>query len=235
MKTHTRPIKGNVCNKKISVIIPTAGIGKKMKSFGTKALLDIGDKKSLIEYQIDIIKQILPNAEIIVVVGFEGNKVLNILPKNIRGIENENFETTTIVRSISLGLRASVYNNILILPGDIFCDKSLLEGSPWNKSFVILDQEEIMPKETVGVICNNSKVLNFAYTLPIKWTSISYFSGKESESLQELIHNKKYYNKCYFEILNDFLKQPNYLHGHKPKNIKLTKISTPKDLISIRK
>ena len=65
----------------LTVIIPIAGIGHRMKSYGPKCLLQINSKETIIQKSIDTVKQVYPYVEIIVVVGFEADKVIKLLHK----------------------------------------------------------------------------------------------------------------------------------------------------------
>ena len=83
---HIAPAKqqfsGNIRGE-ISIVIPAAGMGRRMKSYGPKALIPLpsdktnprtgesrGENITLIERQIHILIDCYPNAEIFIVVGF---------------------------------------------------------------------------------------------------------------------------------------------------------------------
>ena len=60
----------------LSVIIPAAGMGRRMKSYGPKALIEINKNgTTIIERQINLLWKVYPGAEIFVVIGFEGEKI----------------------------------------------------------------------------------------------------------------------------------------------------------------
>jgi len=228
------PIKGNVSQKKISVIITAAGYGKRMKSYGNKSLIEIGSRINVIAHQINCINSLFSHCEIIVVVGFEADKVANNLPRGIRIVENERYETTNICRSISLGIKASIYDNILIVPNDIMFNKELISNLPLDKSCLILDKNNEMPKESIGVICNNTRITHLAYSLETKWTTIGYLSGKESRRFQKLTHDRKNSNCDMFELVNIIIDRGGKFLARYPKNMKVTKIYNPKDIGRIR-
>ncbi len=46
----------------IAVVIPTAGPARKMRSIGPRALLQMGDGRTLLRRQIDVIRSVLPKA-----------------------------------------------------------------------------------------------------------------------------------------------------------------------------
>ena len=84
----------------ITVIIPVAGMGHRMKSYGPKCLLQANQKETILEKTISNIKREYPLSDIIVVAGFESNKVISSLPHYVRIVENSSFEETNIVESI---------------------------------------------------------------------------------------------------------------------------------------
>ena len=78
--------------KPISVVIPAAGMGYRMKSYGPTCLLSANKKQTLIQKTIDNIKKVLTYSDIIVVLGFESEKVIKNLPRDIRVVENNLYE-----------------------------------------------------------------------------------------------------------------------------------------------
>ena len=63
MKKHIKSIRQNIDETLVHVIIPSAGIGRRMKSYGCKSLLNIKDRK-LIDIQIENIRNVFPENEI---------------------------------------------------------------------------------------------------------------------------------------------------------------------------
>ena len=60
----------------VSVIIPAAGMGRRMKSYGPKPLIKIGNS-TIIKNQVSLLKSYIPNSNIILV--FSSNKIDNPL------------------------------------------------------------------------------------------------------------------------------------------------------------
>jgi choline kinase len=104
----------------LSIIIPAAGVGKRMRSYGPKSLIPLNHEETVISRQINLLKKLfLHHSEIIVVVGFESEKIIRNLPKWVKVIENENYATTNVARSIGMALRIASNNNVLIVYGDL--------------------------------------------------------------------------------------------------------------------
>ena len=80
MNRHTAKIKdsgvGLTPDKPLTVLIPVAGMGHRMKSYGPKCLLKANQKETILEKTVSNIKREYPYSDIIVVVGFESEKVV---------------------------------------------------------------------------------------------------------------------------------------------------------------
>ncbi len=110
----------------IDIVIPAAGLGKRMKSYGAKPLIKIRGNTSIIDNQIRILKKFLPNSNIIIVCGFDADNLMNKTDENIVKIENENYVGTNVVRSIGMGLRATK-RDVLIVYGDLIFNEKCIE------------------------------------------------------------------------------------------------------------
>ena len=102
-----------------SIIIPAAGMGYRMRSYGPKALISLNLDQNIIQRQIEIIKNNFTNYEIILVVGFEAEKLMRNTPEFLVKVENESYERNNVVRSIGMGLRATTTDKVLIIYGDL--------------------------------------------------------------------------------------------------------------------
>ena len=114
---HIAPIRGPLKQQKYTVIIPAAGMGNRMSTYGPKSLLTLDGHTTLIDRQIASVRRTFRKCEIILVVGFQAVKVMNNTPKDIIKIENENHEDTNVVRSIGMGLRAATTDKVLVIYG----------------------------------------------------------------------------------------------------------------------
>ena len=71
---HTTLIKDNT-NENITFVILSAGVGNRMRSYGPKCLFKTSDE-TILDKQLSIINSSFSNTEIIIVVGFEANKII---------------------------------------------------------------------------------------------------------------------------------------------------------------
>ena len=86
MKKHIKKIREEIEERLIHVIIPSAGIGKRMKSYGCKSLLNIKNDK-LIDIQLKTINSVIPNKEVILITGFDSDRLMANSPKDIIKIQ----------------------------------------------------------------------------------------------------------------------------------------------------
>lgn len=216
-------------SKDLSIIIPTAGIGHRMKVSGAHALLEFNNEP-LLRMQIKNIKKVYPHADIIVVVGYEAHKIMNGVPE-VRFVENENYESTNVLRSIGMGIRAAITERILIVYGDIYFDPTILNQSD-NESWVIGDTK--MKNTSIGMVINNQYAVNFAYDLETKWGKIVHLQGNELKIFKKIAcdpNNKKLLG---YEALNTIINKGGNLKCKllKPTE-KIHEIDSYKDLQGI--
>jgi choline kinase len=218
----------------LSIIIPVAGNGNRMRTYGPKSLLAVGPE-NLINRQIRILKQEYPKAEIIVVVGFQADKIIKTLPKNIKVVENESYEDTTIIRSIYIALRITTHKNVLIVNGDLIFNENSLHRINSNGSSVIVDSNNRIKSDEVGVNIIDNKISYFSYGLKIKWAQILFLNGRELELFQNIIQENNKKNIYTFEVLNKLIDQNGIIKPLEPPGMKIVEINSIKDIIEARK
>ena len=72
----------------ITVIIPAAGEGRRMKSYGPKPLIQL-TKGTILDRQIRLIDKVLGPVDFIIVAGFECDKLMDSCPERFIKVENE--------------------------------------------------------------------------------------------------------------------------------------------------
>ena len=186
MKNNTRfiaPIKSRN-GKSTTAVILSAGVGYRMKSYGPKCLLKAGSGKTILEHQIETINFCLPKSDIIVVLGFECDKVIKILDERSRVVENQLYEETNTAESLRLALNNGVRDSVLIMHGDLNFNKETLLQCDFRKSFVVVDSKRQFKEGEIGVTINNKEVMRFGYGLNTKWGQIVFLKGKELSLLK---------------------------------------------------
>ena len=214
----------------IGVIIPAAGMGRRMKSYGPKPLIRIGNS-TIIKNQIHLIRTYIPHPLIVLVCGFQAKALMNQTPASILKIENERYEETNVIRSIGMALRViESCSKVIIIYGDLVFNSATLRNLKFDKSSLIVTEQGMSDEEVGSVIDENNRVSNLMYVLPIKWSQISIFMGKELKLLKQLAWDEKNQTKFGFEIINEIIDQGGVFKCIKNKDIKIVDIDSSKDI-----
>lgn len=222
---------------KTSVILLSAGEANRMKSHGPRPLIRICNEKNLLNHQIEIINQALPNNEIILVAGYEADKVMNNCPPGIIRIQNENYDTTNVVRSMSLGLRAATTDRVLFIYGDLVFNLETLDNAKLEESCIFVEPDNTNLFSADGVGCTldkDSKVEYMLYDLEHKWVEIMFLTDKELSMFKNAIWNREKDKLFGFEPINSIIHKGASIKGHSPKNMKVIDIDSVKDLNNIK-
>lgn len=225
---HVYPTKTQ--KSKYSVIIPSAGLSNRMKSYGPQSLIELNNE-TLLQRQLNWIDKNFPLNEVILIGGFEADKLFDNTPNHIIKIENERYEETNIIRSIAIGLRASTTDNVIILNGDLYFKDITIT---WPKHSCLLSCDLLMPKEEVGCVITNGFVTNIMYDLSTKWSQICYFEGNELDIFRELCYNKDNEKKYTFELINEIIDLGYQIQCISPKNFWCIDIDSITDLKAIK-
>lgn len=233
---NTAPTKLPLKHKKFSVIIPAAGMGTRMKSYGPKCLLTIG-KTTILENQIKHIHKYIPNPEIIVVGGFQYDKVKYIGEKynGVKVIYNPDFENTNVTHSIAYGLKHINYGDVIIIYGDLVFNAYTLRAPFGFNSMVLIDKCNTMSKKEVGCIVNYHMLERMMYGLDNKWAQIAYFTGTELKLLKKLCNQPRYNMYFGFESINIIVNSGGKFSAFSPKRMKITDVDSSRDIILAEK
>ena len=219
----------------ISVIIPAAGMGYRMKSYGPKALVNLYEDVSLIKRQVELIWSVYPKADIFIVVGFEAEKIRNELEGYpVRFIFNPIHETTNVLYSISLAIQATISSEIIIVYGDLIFNEVAIRNLR-GVSRVVVDNKGLMKKEEVGVIIEDGEIQNFSFGLDKKWAQITYLTGKELDIFREVCLKSETSQWLGYEALNYVLEKGGKIESVNPRSLKILEIDFAKDLEKIPK
>tara|TARA_Y100000296_G_scaffold75741_1_gene95720 strand:- start:652 stop:1368 length:717 start_codon:yes stop_codon:yes gene_type:complete len=214
----------------LSVIIPVAGMGHRMKSYGPKCLLHVDKESTIIERIIYNVYKSYPYSDIIAVVGFDADKVIKTLPRDIRIIENQLYEETNVVESLRLALNNSVCDNVLIIYGDLIFNQDAILGITENGSCAVVDTKSRFKNEEIGVTVVNDKISSFAYGLDTKWAQMIYLTGVELNIFRELCFDRKK-NRLYpFEILNMVINRGGKIKAVEPDDMEILEVDSLRDL-----
>ncbi len=234
---HIAPAKNPYISSGLNVIIPAAGIGKRMKSRGPLCLFRIRQSMSILEYQIKIIKKIVPEAEIIVVVGFESQKIKDEIWGLARIVYNPQYETTNTMYSVGLGLDAALPKPTMIIHGDVVfnaCAIHALYDKPGSSS-VLIDVNHEIEHDKVGVIQHENEITNFSHGLPKKWSQMVYLAGKEFQLFRKLASKQESHRLFTYEVLNQVIDSGGHFAAQQSRDAHVREINRYKDLLKAKK
>ena len=214
---------------KTTIIIPAAGAGRRMKSYGPKPLIKVGDS-TVIKNQISLLKTYIPDSRIVLVCGFKAERLMNETPPFILKILNERYHKTTVVISIGMGLRVSgLSKKIIVVSGDLVFNSDAIKNLPDFSSIVVTDRG--MGDDEVGcVIDSDGELTHLMYDLPRKWGQIAIIMGKELDMFKKLCWDEKNSGKFGFEVINQIMEAGGTFQCISGEEIKIVDIDNSKDI-----
>lgn len=217
----------------ITVIIPAAGTGRRMKTYGPKPMINIG-KKTILQRQIDIIKEYFKSVKFIIVTGFESDKLIQNSPKDFIKLENELYKETNVARSVSIALNAVESDRVLVLMGDLVFSKEAIGMLDYNSSCTSASIDSHREAEVGCIISKNGVLLNMMYDLELKWNQIVYLQGKELKLFKEACTKRRNKKLFLFEIMNKVIDKGGKINCIINDKIKVIDVDNSKDLLKIK-
>lgn len=208
---------------KYSIIIPAAGMGRRMKIYGPKSLIAINKKHTILSKQLMSINACFRRNETFLVGGFEHNKLPHI--GGIKLLYNPEYERTNVLHSINIALKKIKNNKVIIIYGDLVFNKACLNLPFYKESAIVVSNT--MKDEEVGCVVQDGKLEHMFYGLPNKWSQIAFFTGKELELLRHIAHNKMWFG---FEAINEIITHGGNFKVFTPKNGRAVDIDCSYDL-----
>lgn len=229
-RNNTTTAKKSTKIEKISIIIAAAGAGKKMRSIGPQALMQVKGQ-ALIDRQLALIKEAYPKAEIIVGVGHDAVRLMNYLPDYVLKVENEKYEETGVARTIGMCLRVARGDLVCIIHGDLIFNKPALVQNI-SESTIVLDRIDgfLNKEEDVGCTHENGYVENLMPELKHKWAQITFLLGKELKTFKQLCWNAEKFKLFDWEIVNEIISKGGKFRAVCPTGIKAIDVDINKDL-----
>ena len=214
----------------ITVIIPSAGEGRRMKSYGPKSLIDL-TKENILQRQIRIINKVLDNVSFIMVAGFDCDKLMDSCPDYFLKIENENYGITNVSRSIAMALRAVKTERVLIVYGDLVFNERALSIMDYSTSCTSASNDEHRQHEVGCIVDADGNITNMMYDLETKWNQIIYLEGRELHIFKKECQERKNKKLFGFEILNKVIDRGGKIKCIVDNSIEVVDIDTSKDLL----
>jgi CTP:phosphocholine cytidylyltransferase-like protein len=216
----TRPVIGK--DKGISIIVLSSNPGYRMRSHGPQCLIKDKYGVSILDNQVAIFRTQFPLCEIILVAGFEIDRVAKYRPEGVRIVENQLYEQSGEIEDLRLALNNAVYESLFVIHGDIYFGPNLIKDIG-KESTMILDDFGRMMTDDVGttVVDKEVTIMNLAIPTP-KWCKMTYFAPKEAKMLRQFVAIRDNAKLFLFEGLNSLL----------AKDVKFkSKMTTTNDII----
>jgi len=199
-----------------------------MKSFGPKFLYKDYYGKPIVENQIKTIQSVLPNAEIILVVGFLSEKILKYKQNGVRIVENQLYQTHNDTEDIRLALNNTSKENIITISADVvfnkYCITNILE-----KPCLVYDSKHQLHDSQMGLTVVDNQVTNINFDIHKKWCHISYFEKRHLSKLYQLC-NSEHRSKYLFELINIMIDKNYRFDAIEPNSMRIHKIDNPSKL-----
>jgi len=228
--------------EQLNIIIPAAGIGKRMKSYGPKCLVNLQNYKSILHHQLKTIQSIYPHSKIFIVAGFEKLKIYEFVKKwdnsehilgspKVEVLENNEYDTTPYNQSINIGMSKCKVDSALIVMGDILFNKHTLNKLRFDKSFVIYNSDSQIKSKEVGLQVIDGYASYFGYGLQKKWAQIVYLRGNEFRLFRCLSKS----NLFTFEIFNKIIDAGGKLKAIEPSFMRVFEVDSVRDIKELKK
>jgi choline kinase len=216
----------------LSIIIPAAGIGRRMKSYGPKPLIELSGFETVLSRQLRILRETFPKADIVVVVGYEAERIIRTLPLGMRlkVVENERYDETNVLRSIGMGLRAINHTNVMVIYGDLVFNSEAVTWATSNGSSLLVDTKGQIDEEEVGTTVVDGRVTNLSYGLDTKWSQIMYLTGRELDLFKRMAWNSDRRMWFGYEALNMVVDNGGNLRAIEPRGVRVAEIDSSKDI-----
>lgn len=216
----------------INALIIAPEITKGMKSIGSKALLEIKNKQSVIDYQIQQLKSISKYINITIATGFDNEKISRHISQytSVNIIFNSEYKNTNEAASLQLYLKEYDIDNLLIINNGI-----LLKNNPITQKCLENTSSKIFllnnSKSHFNIGCNKNHSLEYLfYDLDEPWSECVFLNYKAISSLKTIISKHNIDQMFIFEIINEILSMKNTFEKKYIDKKNIMKISAHKDI-----
>lgn len=160
-------------------LILAAGMGKRLGKYTnnqTKCMVKVNDK-TLIEYALEAFLEVNID-KVILVIGYEGEKLKNFIGTNYKGIQieyvvNQIYDKTNNIYSLWLASKYLLKDDTILLESDIIFDKNILKNLVSCKSpnLAVVAKYEHWMDGTVTMLDEYDKILSFIPKVNFDWNN----------------------------------------------------------------
>lgn len=211
------------------IIMPE--ITKGMKSIGSKALLPINSKNTILDYQIKSIKIMNRQNKIYLSTGFQHNKVKKVADKykNVHSIYEPNYENCNESKHIINYIKHNIdnLNNLFIIKnGVLFKNRCFGSIRKKDKSKIFfLDRD----KDNFNIGCHTRDSKYLFYELQQKWCECAFLVKSDLQKILAMNEQKLIDNYFLFEIIN-FLQESSDIEHHTIPYRNIIKVNSANDI-----
>lgn len=228
----TVPIKSKTNDSSNTTVLILASIpNDRMKTMPSVSLMMVDKQNNVIDIQVEAIRTVYPKSDIILVTGHDATQVIEHRPTCVRIVENQMYETRGENEELRLALNNSTTDNILIISGNCIFNANALQHLKNHASCTLIDKNNQIDKDSLGVISNNSRVENIAYGVMDKWCYITYLEAREVRIIKKFASAKNKANMCLFEAINYVTSHGGIINTVGQQNGYLRRITSSKDML----
>jgi len=211
------------------IIMPE--ITKGMKSIGSKALLPINSKNTILDYQIKSIKIMNRQNKIYLSTGFQHNKVKKVADKykNVHSIYESEYENCNESKHIINYIKNNIdsLNNLFIIKnGVLFKNRCFSSIRKKDKSKIFLLDRD---KDNFSIGCHNKDSKYLFYELQQKWCECAFLVKSDLQKILTMNEQKQINNYFLFEIIN-FLQESSDIEHHTISYRNIMKVNSTNDI-----
>ena len=160
----------------------------------------------IIDFQLDIIKMVCKNPEIVIIGGYDIKKILKHIRRDEYSVvENILHELTNSAEDLKIGLNATRSKNVVIIDGSFIpsIDSFKLIFNNPNHSYILYSVRE---SDQIGCELDNSKakVSYFSFISKNKTKGINYLCPLDSSRMRKKIIGSTFHNNKFdFELYEE--------------------------------
>ncbi|WP_197542933.1 phosphocholine cytidylyltransferase family protein [Methanobacterium formicicum] len=147
----------------IKVVILAAGFGSRLGENIPKAIVKINEDMTILDLQLENLKQIIELDDVTVVVGYKKDIIQKKYPF-LSYIDNENYSTTNTSKSLLLALEEMNDYDVLWINGDVVFDADILRLIQQNKSknLICVNKYQVSEEEVKYTVDNEGYIKNLS-------------------------------------------------------------------------
>lgn len=187
------PKNSKILDKNNTIIILADDAIKGMKNAGPKPLLEFNGLPIFL-YQLEVINSIMPNSDILLVVGHNSSKFFTYYTANIdkfskvRIIENESFDVSNSIESARLAVNASTTDNLIFIAGETIFKAQHLRSLIGKNSLISKEYED---SSDIGVIKTGQNLLSLTFTSNEKFFGMCSLTKNATNVFRKYLNSVK--------------------------------------------